>query len=52
MTQRYMPYAMLLMSFHGSMIADSNREKLKQYIDMLVRGRFIPMLDTAEALDF
>ena len=52
MTQRYMPYAMLLMSFHGSMIAGSNKEKLKQYIDMLVRGRFIPMLDNAEALDF
>ena len=51
-TQKYMPYAMLLMSFHSSMIAGSNKDKLKERVDMLVRGRFIPMLDNAAALDF
>ena len=51
-TQKYMPYAMLLMGFHSSMISGNNRDVLKQRVDMLVKGKLLPMLDNVQLLEF
>ena len=51
-TQKYLPYAWLLMSFHSSMVSGTDREALQPRIDALVRGRLLPVLDSAQPLDF
>ena len=52
-TQKYLPYAMLLMSFHSCMVSGmDNKEVLKPRIDAVVKGRLLPAIDNAQPLDF
>jgi uncharacterized protein (TIGR02172 family) len=50
-TQKYMPYAMLLMAFHSCMVSGMNKETIQPRIDAIVRGRLLPALDAAQPLD-
>ena len=51
-TQKYMPYGLLLMSFHASIVAGTDKEVVKPRVDAIVRGKLIPAIDTAQPLDF
>lgn len=51
-TQKYLPYATLLMAFHSSMISGADKEVLRARVEGLVRGRLLPAIDTAQPLDF
>ena len=52
-TQKYLPYAMLLSAFHSYMITGmDNKEALKLRIDAIVKGRLLPAIETVQPLDF
>ena len=51
-TQKYLAYGLLLMSFHSTMVAGKDEETLKPRVDAIVRGKLIPAIDTAQPLDF
>ena len=51
-TQKYMPYGLLLMAFHSVMVTGTDKEALKPRIDAIVKGRLIPAIDAAQPLDF
>ena len=51
-TQKYMPYGLLLMSFHACIVAGTDKEVVKPRVDAIVRGKLIPTIDTAQPVDF
>ena len=51
-TQKLMPYCLLMMTCHSLSIAGNSREAFKARIDGVLRGRLLPAIDTAQPLDF
>ena len=51
-TMKLMPYCLLLMSFHAVHVAGTNAEGMKRVIDMVLRQKLLPAIDTAQPLDF
>ena len=51
-TQKYMPYGMLLLGFHSITVGGTDKEEIKQRVDAIVRGSLIPAIENAQPLDF
>ena len=52
MTQRLMPYCLLVMAFHSISSSGKDRSMIQMRVDGALRGRLLPAIDTAQPLDF
>ena len=52
LTQKLLPYSLLITAFHATTTASGNREMLQGRVDHLMRGRLFPAIDRAQPLDF
>ena len=51
-TQKLMPYCLLLMTFHALSTQGDNIEAVKMRIDLVLRQRLLPAIENVQPLDF
>ncbi len=51
-TQKLMPYCLLLMSYQSINVAGDNKESIKVRVDLVLRKRLLPAIENAQPLDF
>ena len=52
LTQKLMPYCLLLMAFQALTISGGDREAIAFRVEKVLRERLLPAIDTAQPLDF
>lgn len=52
LTMKLMPYCFLLMTFHSLSTVVGDKEAIKMRVDLVLRQRLLPAIDTAQPLDF
>lgn len=51
-TMKLMPYCFLLMTFHSLSTVGGDKEAIKTRVDLVLRQRLLPSIETAQPLDF